>query len=141
MRINERVLDKQIFSRDRWLPMLISVCAVSLYVAVWRWFGVISQEMAHAPILIVLLLAQLWILHTGCARDGVGHAKSLFRSPALLLTVPLVLLIPLSILIPAVGAVTGLGAWHPAVLIALPIFPLAFFLSRYFLGFFKRTTK
>lgn len=140
-RINERVLDKQIFSLERWLPMLISVGVVSLYVAVWRWFGAVTQEMAHAPMLIVLLLAQLWILHSITARDGIGHERFLLRSPMLPMLIPLIVIIPLSIFIPAVGAFTTLGAWHPAMLIALLLFPLAYFLSKYFIGFFQRTAK
>ncbi len=139
--INEHVLDKQIFSMDRWLPMLISVGVVALYIAVWRWFGVITQEMAHAPIFIVMLLSQLWILHSGTTRDGIGYDRFFLRSPAIQLLLPLAILIPLSILIPAVGQVTALGAWHPVTLIALPIFPLVYFLARYFIGFFHRTAK
>lgn len=139
--INEHVLDQLIFSMDRWLPMLIATGAVSLYLAVWRWLGVVTQEMAHAPLLILLLLSQLWILHIGTMHDGIGYDRFFLRSPATWLLLPLVLLIPLSIFIPEIGQVTSLGAWHPATLIALLIFPAVYFLAHYFIGFFHRTAK
>ena len=121
--------------------MMIAVGVVSLYVAVWRWFGAVTQDMAHAPILIVLLAAQLWILHGCTAIDGIRYKRFLLHSPMLPLLLPLLVVIPLSVFVPAVGAVTALGAWHPAMLIALPLFPLAFFLSKYFIVFFHRTAK
>ena len=140
-RIDEEVLDKQIFTPERWMTLLIASGITVLYLAIWRWTGAITQEVAHAPILVFLLGFQLWILRSVTAKDGLTKDRSLWRSPAILLAIPLLVLIPLSIFIPAVGAVTGLGAWHPAALAAIPIFPLVYFLSRYFITIFYRTTK
>jgi len=140
-RIEEQMLDKQIFSRDRWLPIMISVGTVSLYLAVWRWLGLITQEMAHAPLFIVLLLSQLWILHRLILRDGVGYDRMLFKLSTVWLLTPVVVLIPLSIFVSKIGEITMLGSWHPAALVAIPLFPLSYLLSRYFLGIFHRTAK
>ena len=123
------------------MPILIASGVTVLYLAIWRWTGVITQEMAHAPILVFLLGFQLWILRSVTAKDELTKDRSLWGSPAVLLLLPLLVLIPLSVLVPAVGSVTGLGAWHPAALVAIPLFPLAYFVSRYFIAFFHRTTK
>lgn len=140
-RINEQMLDRQIFSIDRWLPIMISVGGGALYLAIWRWLGMLTQNAAHAPILLILILSQLWILHGTTSRDGIGHGRFLLKYPAIPLLVPLILLIPLSVLLPMVGEMTGLGEWSLAALPALPLFPLTYVLSRYFIGIFRRTAK
>ena len=140
-RVNEGDIEQLVFQKSRWVPMLISLFLVSLYLAIFMWFGIISVGEIHTYLFFSILSLEILLLYTVIFKKSFASKRPWFCQPAVFMTVPILAVTFLSVLFPSLGVMTGLGAWSIVTLLTLPLFPLFYFLSVYFLSFFSRTAK
>lgn len=141
IRIGERTVERLVFAKEAWLPILLSAGVFSLFCAILVWCGVVSVDAVHTLTFVETVLFELLILYRTGSVVREGTLRTRLAMKLLYWIVPILVLIPFSILVPPVGEITGLGAWSFVTLALLPILPAIYLVSRYFLSFFNRTAK
>ncbi len=141
VRIGEKTVERLVFYRTSWLPVFVAALIFSLLTSILVWTGLADVYAAHTLTFVEMILFELLLLcrigTSVCDREMRGS----FARKLLYWALPVLVLIPLSVLIPPLGEITGLGSWTTATVIALPLLPVLYLASGYFVSFFNRTAK
>lgn len=105
------------FFQDRrlWIPALVPAAGAWLLAVLLRATGLLSADAAQVFPFVGIMLLQTVLLTFAESEDVRMRSPSGYARLAALLLAPVAVAILLSLSIPAVGQITGLGTWSPAL--------------------------
>ena len=140
-RIDQKFLANTLFSKEGFLPALVSVGITALTTIILAFAGVLEREAVQTYLFLSLFFLQIcFILRMLILQKARPNKKKALIICGVLVGA-IALLTLLSSLIVPFGAATGMGRWTALTAILLPLSPTLYLILTLLLPFLRRTAK